>query len=190
MRTSFSTPSDQRIDETEPVPYRLIKGPAWAIQMRKGRLHRDEHAQFQDPEGAQPTVYFRRDAAEIAKQLTEALLEVWYDIEPEIAGLRVVEVEMDPTDGIWKPIRPSTDPAGYRPLDPDTYVPADLPCAHAEALTIDQAHAVMRQHRACAGEMPCRVRGRARALLAREGRMRLNRRPSAWQGLALPEMAG
>ncbi len=178
------------IADAEPIPYRLISGPAWGIQLRNGRLYRDEHAQFQDPDGAQPTVYFRQDAAEIAVQLTEALLEVWYGIEAEIAALRVVAVEMDPVDGIWKPVRASTDPAGYRPLDPDTYVPADLPCLHAEALTLDQARAVMRQHRACAGEMPCRVRGRARALLARSGVMRLNRRPSAWQGLALPEMAG
>ncbi|MFD3431229.1 hypothetical protein [Nocardia fluminea] len=188
MRTTISAHIDQPVTETEPVPYALVNGPAFAIQLANGRLYRDEHAHLQDPEGDQPTIWYAEDAAEIQRQLLEVLLELWYGIEPFAANLNVVRVERD-ADGEWRVHAQATAERGKRPLDPDTYEPAELTCTSTVDLTIDRARRVMRQHRACAGSMPCLTRGRARALLAREGVMRLNRKASAWRGLALPETA-
>lgn len=188
MRTTISAHIDQPGTETEPVPYVLVNGPAFAILLANGRLYRDEHAHLMDPEGDQPTVWFAEDAAEIQRQLLEVMLELWYGIEPFAANLSVVRVELD-ADDVWRVPAQVTAERGYRPLDPDTYEVAELACTSTVDLDIDQARRVMRQHRACAGAMPCRIRGRARALLARSGVMRLNRRVNAWQSLALPETA-
>jgi hypothetical protein len=181
MSASTFTPETEEFGETAPVPFVLVNGAAWGIQLPNGTLYREQHAHLQDPGGAQPTVWFVQDAAEIARGLVAVLLEEWYGITPELVELRVVQLEMD-TDGIWK-LPELTAPEygyGYRPLDLDTEELSEWPCGSTMTLSVEQAHRVMRQHKECAGLFTCKIRGRARAVLSRAGVMKLNRRPDAW----------
>ena len=167
----------------------LVSGPAWGIQLPNGTLYREPHAQIQDPHSTQPTVWFRQGAAQDQATAIAVMLDAWYGIEPSAPNeLRVVALEMD-TDGFWKLPPPVADQIGYRPLDLDTELVSAWPCASLAQLTVAEARQVMREHKECAGPIPCTVRGRARALLSREGVLRLNRSPEAWQGLCLPDQA-
>jgi hypothetical protein len=190
MSAPTLAPAAEDYVEAGPVPFVLVNGPAWGIQLPNATLYRDEHAHLADPDGVQPTVWFRQDVAEIQRQLLAVLLELWYGIAAEWpTELRVVQLEMD-TDGIWKlPELGGAAEAGYRPMDLDTEELAELPCASETALSVEQARRVMRQHKECAGQITCKIRGRARAVLARAGVMKLNRRPNVWLSLDLPDMA-
>lgn len=177
----------QDFGETDPVPFVLVHGPAFGILLPNGQLFREPAARKADPFGNQPTVWFAESVAEGVRTAIAITLEELYGIDPEgPSALTVVRLEMD-TDGIWKVPAPDVAHEGYRPLDLDTELVSQWPCGSRAELTIDDARQVMREHRECAGLIPCRIRGRARALLAREGRMALRRTESAWMGLGLPD---
>lgn len=186
----MSTP----IAEAQTEEFVLVSGPAWAIQCPNGTLYRDQHAWLMDPDGTQASVWFERAGAEAQLHILGVTLELWYGLpDAVLAAFHVVPVEMGP-DGQWRVIVP--DPAEYEdgddgphPLNLDTEELSRWGCRSAVDLTEDDARQVMRDHRDCAGLFPCKVRGRARGLLARQGLMVLDTRPNAWDGLDMPETA-
>jgi hypothetical protein len=173
------------------VPFVLVNSPAFGIQLPNGHLYREPEARQADPYGQQPTVWFLEESARAERAAIAAMLETWYGINPEGATeLRVVRLEMD-TDGIWK-LPLATEPAclSYRPIDPDTELVSQWPCASRAELSIDDARQVLREHKECAGLFPCRIRGRARGLLAREHAMTPDsKHPDPWKGLDFPDTA-
>lgn len=186
----MSAPTVHRVSETEPVPYVLVSGPAFAIQLPNGTLYREPNARLYNPESNRPTVWFTREGAEAQRHLTAVMLELWYGIDPEgPTELRVVQVDYVAETDEWRIVLPADEDRGYRPLNPDTEELSAWRCGDTDALTVDEARQVMRDHRECAGVLPCKIRGRARALLVREGVLRLNMRPTAWLALHLPDDA-
>lgn len=190
MSTPTLTPVSEDYGEVSSNAFVLVNDPAWAILLPNGRLYREPHAWYQAPDSTQPTVWFTEEAAETQRTLEALMLEVRYGIDPEHpqTALWVVRVEMG-TDGIWRIPEPDPAQRGYRPLDLDTEELAELPCDSAADLDVDTARRVVRQHKECAGRITCRVRGRARQVLARAGVWKLNRHPAVWQSLDLPDMA-
>ncbi|WP_157117729.1 hypothetical protein [Nocardia vaccinii] len=191
MSAPTLTPTLEDYGEAGPASFVLVNGTAFGILLPNGVLYRDQHAHLMDVGGKQPTVWFQQDAAEIARGLVAVLLDEWYGITAEeLARLRVVELELD-TDGIWKlpEVCAPEFGYGYRPLDLDTEELSEWPCGCEAVLDVEQARRVMRQHKECAGQITCKARGRARAVLARAGLVVLNRRPSVWTWLDLPDTA-
>ncbi|MEV4241684.1 hypothetical protein AB0J47_41800 [Nocardia sp. NPDC049737] len=174
----------------EPVPFVLVSGSAFGIQLPNGELFREPEARKADPFSRQATVWFAEDVAEGVRMAIAITLEELYGIDPEgPSALRVVRLEMD-ADGMWRlPEVVSAAVRGYRPIDPDTGRPAALPCASTTELSTEQARQVMREHKECAGQLTCKIRGRARARLVRAGVMQLTRNPHVWQSLDLPDTA-
>jgi hypothetical protein len=165
---------------------------AWGIQLPNTTLYREQHAWLLDPDGTQPTVWFQRAGAEAQRELLAITLDLWYGMPLEVLeAVQVVPLEMGP-DGQWRLVAPnSVEPQGdgYHPLNMDTEELSVWGCDSTAELTEDQARQVMRDHRECAGLIPCRIRGRARGLLARRGVMVLNCRANAWRGLGMPDKA-
>jgi len=180
----------QDFAEAEPVPFVLVYGPAFGIQLPNGHLFREPEARKADPFGDQPTVWFAEVVAEGVRTAIAATLEELYGIDPDgPSALTVIRLEMD-AEGRWKV--PAADPwhLGYRPIDLDTELVSQWPCAAASDLDIEQARQVMREHKECAGLFTCRIRGRARGLLARAGVLELpgpKRTESLWLSLDLPD---
>jgi hypothetical protein len=184
-RADHGVPQD--FGETGPVPFVLVHGPAFAIRLPNGELLREPETRKADPYGHQPTVWFAEPVAKGVRTAIALTLEELYGIDPEgPSALTVVQVEMD-ADGIWKVPAPGVVHEGYRPLDLDTELVSQWPCGSRAELTVADAHQVLREHKECAGLFTCRIRGRARALLAREGRMALRRTENAWSGLDLAD---
>lgn len=188
MHTSIST-TPQDSTEAETIPYVLANGHAFGILLSDGQLYREPEARQADPYGTAPTVWMREDQAEGERTAIAAMLETWYGIAPEVAALRVVRLERDPA-GTWRVPEPVPFAESYRPTDPDTGLPSAWPCASRDTLSVADAHQVMREHRECAGPITCRIRGRARAILARAGVMRLvspARAANVWMSLRYPD---
>lgn len=177
---------------TEPTPCVLVNGPAWGILLPNGELYRQPEARRANPGSRQPTVWFDQDGAQSERDVVAVTLEVLYGIEEtEHTTLRVVRLELD-AHGAWTMPAPEPGYRSYRPIDPDTGRPSTWPCLATAELSISEARQVMREHRTCAGPLPCRIRGRARAVLARAGVMQLpsaERAARLWPSLTLPETA-
>ncbi|MFE3229811.1 hypothetical protein [Nocardia sp. NPDC059228] len=196
MSTPTLTPTDvegvYRSGKSRSMAFVLVNGPAWGIQLPNGTLYQDPQAMamLDDPWTTQPTVWFvEADAAAEARGIAD-MLESSYGIpKTGPTELRVVRLEMD-TDGIWKrPEMSASNPEGYRPMNLDTEELSAWPCGATSPLSVDQARQVMRDHKECAGQITCKIRGRARAALSRAGVMKLNRNPNVWRSLDLPDMA-
>lgn len=175
--------------EVEPVPYVLVNHPAFGILQPNGQLFREPTTRRADPYGTAPTVWFAETIAEGVRTAIATELEELFGIDPDgPSALRVVRLELG-TDGVWR--IPVADPVGYdyRPLDLDTELVSQWACGERAELSVEQARQVMREHKECAGMIPCRVRGRARAVLARTGRMVLAdpRATHVWQSLDWPD---
>lgn len=193
MRTEIFDPTAQGNGAAEPTPAASADGRVYGILQPNGKLYRAAAARRADLYGRQPTIWLREADAHNERAAIAATLEAWYGIRStETAELRVVRLELG-EDGIWKLPAPDRDYRGHRPIDPDSGQPSAWPCTGTEDLTVDQARQVMREHRVCAGPIPCRIRGRARAVLTRAGVMRPVDPPRAahlWLSLDLPERAG
>lgn len=191
MSASVLAPIAEDYGEVETASFELIAGPAWAIQLMQGRLYREPHAHLTDPDSIQPTVWFSPGAAESIRRVVAGMLDEHYAVPQEgFTALRVVRVEMD-SNGIWRPVGP-VEPwsESYRPINPDTGKRSAWQCASAADLTVPQARQVMSDHRECAGESTCRIRGRARKLLAALGALKLvnaERAEEVWPSLHWPD---
>jgi hypothetical protein len=191
MSTAVLTPATKSFTEVDPVPFVLVHGPAFGIQLPDGRLFREPSARAADPFGVQPTVWFAQAVAEGVRTAIAATLEEEYGIDPDgPSALTVVRLERG-ADGLWAP--PVQDPwhEGYRPIDPDTELVSQWPCSSTAELSVADARQVLREHKECAGWFTCRIRGRARGLLARQGRMRLVQDPAraanVWLSVGFPD---
>ncbi|WP_280427842.1 hypothetical protein [Nocardia brasiliensis] len=181
----------QNVPVSESVPFVLVYGPAFGIQLPNGQLFREPAARRADPHGKQPTVWFAEVVAEGVRTAIAATLEEEYGIDPDgPSALSVVRLEMG-VDGLWTVPRPDPWHEGYRPIDPDTELVSQWPCASTAELSVEDARQVLKEHKECAGWFTCRIRGRARGLLAREGRMVLvvdpKRAANVWLSLELPD---
>ncbi|WP_157556880.1 hypothetical protein [Nocardia acidivorans] len=192
MSTPTITPDSEDYGEAGRAAFVLVDRPAWGIQLPNATLYQEYDLPENDPWHGQPTVWFSEVQARYNARDLADKLESRYGIPKDgPTALRVVELEMD-TDGFWK--RPEVAAgqsigAGYRPMNLDTEELAELPCGAEVTLSIAQARRVMRDHMECAGQITCKVRGRARATLSRAGVMKLNRSPHVWRSLDLPDMA-
>ncbi|WP_040793253.1 hypothetical protein [Nocardia paucivorans] len=193
MSTPTLTPALADHGEREATPSALVDGPVFGILQPNGKLYRAPSVRRADPYGQQPTIWLREADARAERTVVAAEVECLYGMRrDQTAEFRVVRLELG-KDGIWKLPAPDRDYRGHRPIDPDSGRPSAWPCVGGEELTVDEARQVMREHRACAGPIPCRARGRARALLARAGVMRpvdAKRAAHLWLNLDLPERAG
>ncbi|WP_280466547.1 hypothetical protein [Nocardia cyriacigeorgica] len=190
MHTSIST-TPQNLTEADPIPYVLVNGHGFGILLPDGSLYREPAARQADPFGHTPTVWMREEHAAAECTAITAMLETWYGIAPEVAALRVVRLEHDAA-GVWRMPTPAPFAESYRPIDPDTGQPSAWPCASRDTLSVADAHQVMREHRECAGPITCRIRGRARAILARAGVMKLvspARAANVWLSLRYPDVS-
>lgn len=163
----------------------------FAISLPDGALLRQPVTRRIDPGGDTPTVWFhQRDAEGVRAAIATELQEMYhFDLTSPDVSLLVVRVVRG-SDGVWHTATLDQASGGYRPIDEDTGQPAELGCLSRAELTVDTARRVMRQHKSCAGPVPCRVRGRARALLARQGQMVLvsgRRAATVWESLCYPE---
>lgn len=169
-----------------------VGGPAWGILQPNGKLHRSSATRKADPGGVQPTIWLAEQDAYTDRIVIAATLETLFGMRREMtAELRVVRLELG-ADGIWKLPAPEPGYHSHRPTDPDTGQPSAWPCTSTDELSVPEAREVMRGHRVCAGPLPCRIRGRARAVLARAGVMQLpsaERAARLWPSLTLPETA-
>lgn len=186
-RGEFALIRHEFAEAAEPIV--LTPSEAFGIQLPNASLYRDQHAHLMDPGGTRPTVWFTEEAAESHRGLVAVEMELWYGCtEDELSRMRVVRLERD-VNGEWALPEVCSDAwAGYRPVDPDTGELAEIPCASRAELDLETAHRAMRQHRVCAGQITCKVRGRGRALLAREGMWTL-RGGNVWHTLDMPDMA-
>lgn len=164
-----------------PVALVQVKGPGWGIQLPDGTLYREPHARIQEPHSGQPTVWMTQEQAETEARSISEMLSSWYGAPDAAEQVRVIRLEL--TDGIWGP--PSRD-GGYRPADPETGRLSGWRCTSVAELNVEQAHQVMREHKQCAGLIPCRIFGRARGVLCRAGLRTIDTRTRAWDGLNQP----
>ncbi|WP_280462855.1 hypothetical protein [Nocardia carnea] len=174
----------------EPIPYVLVTGEAYGILLPNESLYRQPEARQANPGSRQPTVWMDRDQAEGEREMVAGILETWYG-STEADAVRVVRVVLG-ADGVWTLPAPEPGHYSHRPIDPDTGLPSAWPCLSVAELSVTEAREVMRGHRVCAGPLPCRIRGRARAVLARAGVMQLpsaERAARLWPSLTLPETA-
>lgn len=190
MSTPTLAPAAEDYGEAAEAAIVQFSGHAWGIQLPNTTLYREQHAWLMDEHGTQPTVWFQRAGAEAQRELLVITLDLWYGMPLEVLqAVQVVPLEMG-SDGQWRLVAP--DPAegdGYHPLNMDTEELSVWGCNSSAELTEAEARQVMRDHKEHAGLMPCRIRGRARGLLARKGVMVLNCRPGVWQWLHQPEEA-
>lgn len=176
----------------EPTPYLQLTGHGFGILLPDCTLYRTPAAHEADPEGTTPMVWLESGQAEAVRADIAAMLRTLFGLGYVVADLRVVRLERG-ADGAWR--LPTPAPLAerfHRPIDPDTRRPSAWPCASTETLSVADAHQVMREHRECAGPITCRIRGRARAILARAGVMRLvspARAANVWLSLRYPDTA-
>ncbi|AYF78308.1 hypothetical protein D7D52_35820 [Nocardia yunnanensis] len=193
MSTPTLIPTDirgvSRIGKTSATAFVLVNTPMWGIQLPNGSLWQAYELPPDDPWAKQPTVWAAEaDAAAEARGLADKL-EARYGIPKTWpTELQVVRLEMD-TDGVWKRPEVCSADLGYRPMNLDTEELSAWMCGSTATLTTDEARQVMRDHKECAGQITCKIRGRARATLVRAGVMKLNKNPNIWQSLDLPDMA-